>query len=92
MTREDGPFVARLARAAGARESRYAHLFSGMPESDRTFRDRRGGARLGGAWSAASVLERVDQLEASRRRAATGGGGAEERLTLGCSRPGRLRR
>jgi uncharacterized protein len=33
MTREDGPFVARLARAAGARESRYAHLFSGSIES-----------------------------------------------------------
>jgi uncharacterized protein YceH (UPF0502 family) len=33
MTREDGPFVARLARSAGARESRYAHLFSGSIES-----------------------------------------------------------
>jgi len=33
MTREDGPFVARLARAAGAREARYAHLFSGTIES-----------------------------------------------------------
>lgn len=33
MTREDGPFVARLGRAPGARESRYAHLFSGMIES-----------------------------------------------------------
>jgi uncharacterized protein YceH (UPF0502 family) len=33
MTREDGPFIARLARAAGARESRYAHLFSGLVES-----------------------------------------------------------
>src|SRR5580658_5612534 len=33
MTREDGPFIARLARAAGARESRYAHLFSGAIES-----------------------------------------------------------
>ncbi len=33
MTREDGPFVARLPRAAGARESRYAHLFSGNIES-----------------------------------------------------------
>ncbi len=33
MTREDGPFLARLARAAGARESRYAHLFSGIIES-----------------------------------------------------------
>ena len=33
MTREDGPFVARLERAAGTRESRHAHLFSGMIES-----------------------------------------------------------
>ena len=33
MAREDGPFIARLARAAGARESRYAHLFSGAIES-----------------------------------------------------------
>jgi uncharacterized protein YceH (UPF0502 family) len=33
MTREDGPFIARLPRAPGARESRYAHLFSGSIES-----------------------------------------------------------
>jgi hypothetical protein len=33
MAREDGPFIARLPRAAGARESRYAHLFSGSFES-----------------------------------------------------------
>lgn len=33
MTREDGPFIARLPRAPGARESRYAHLFSGAVES-----------------------------------------------------------
>jgi uncharacterized protein YceH (UPF0502 family) len=33
MEREDGPFIARLARAPGARESRYAHLFSGAIES-----------------------------------------------------------
>jgi uncharacterized protein YceH (UPF0502 family) len=33
MTREDGPFIARLPRAPGARESRYAHLFSGLIES-----------------------------------------------------------
>jgi uncharacterized protein len=33
MTREDGPFIARLPRAAGARESRYTHLFSGAIES-----------------------------------------------------------
>jgi uncharacterized protein len=29
MTREDGPFVARLPRSPGERESRYGHLFSG---------------------------------------------------------------
>lgn len=29
MEREDGPFVTRLPREAGKRESRYAHLFSG---------------------------------------------------------------
>jgi uncharacterized protein YceH (UPF0502 family) len=33
IAREDGPFVARLARAPGERESRYAHLFSGHIES-----------------------------------------------------------
>ena len=33
MEREDGPFIARLPRAPGARESRYAHLFSGNIES-----------------------------------------------------------
>jgi uncharacterized protein YceH (UPF0502 family) len=33
MQREDGPFIARLAKAPGSRESRYAHLFSGNIES-----------------------------------------------------------
>jgi len=33
LVREDGPFIARLPRAPGARESRYAHLFSGAIES-----------------------------------------------------------
>jgi len=32
-SREDGPFVRRLAREPGRRESRYAHLFSGEPAS-----------------------------------------------------------
>jgi len=31
MTRGDGPFLVRLERAAGEREARYAHLFSGEP-------------------------------------------------------------
>lgn len=30
--REDGPFVVKLPREFGRRESRYAHLFSGAPE------------------------------------------------------------
>jgi uncharacterized protein len=30
-SRDDGPFVMRLAREPGRRESRYAHLFSGEP-------------------------------------------------------------
>ena len=58
MTREDGPFIARLPRAAGARESRYAHLFSGNIESveesppDQAVAD------------APSLSERVNALEA----------------------------
>ncbi len=32
-SREDGPYVARLAREPGRRESRYAHLFSGAPDA-----------------------------------------------------------
>ena len=31
--RDDGPFVVRLAREPGKRESRYAHLFSGEVQS-----------------------------------------------------------
>ena len=33
--REDGPFVIRLAREPGRRDSRYAHLFSGPVEGDK---------------------------------------------------------
>src|SRR5271154_5959851 len=33
LSREEGPFIARLPRAPGARESRYAHLFCGPIES-----------------------------------------------------------
>ena len=36
MRREDGPFVVCLAREAGKRESRYAHLFSGEVEAARS--------------------------------------------------------
>lgn len=36
MTRPDGPFVARLAREPGRRESRYAHLFCGAVDTAQT--------------------------------------------------------
>jgi uncharacterized protein YceH (UPF0502 family) len=73
MVREDGPFIARLPRAPGARESRYAHLFSGAIESvdEPVVSDgsRAGGAGAGAATlsaatsSAATLSERVSRLE-----------------------------
>lgn len=61
MTRSDGPFVARLPRAAGARESRYAHLFSGHIESVTA------PAPLAHTPRGESLAERVAQLEESVR-------------------------
>jgi uncharacterized protein YceH (UPF0502 family) len=58
MVRQDGPFIARLARAAGARESRYAHLFSGMIESV-----EEPAAADNPATGAPSLSERVGRLE-----------------------------
>jgi len=59
--REDGPFVTRLAREPGRRDSRYAHLFSGAvagggaePESRRSGDPHEG---YGAAASAAAVAE-----------------------------------
>ena len=43
MRRDGGPYVARLAREPGKRESRYAHLFSGevlSPDSSQEVRSR----------------------------------------------------
>jgi uncharacterized protein YceH (UPF0502 family) len=61
MTREDGPFVARLARAAGARESRYAHLFSGSIESvEEPVAEE---SPPGATGSATTLGERVSRLE-----------------------------
>ena len=55
--REDGPFVIRLAREPGKRESRYQHLFSGAVEEQEVTFDTQG--------SIASELEtRVTVLEA----------------------------
>lgn len=56
--RRDGPFVVRLAREPGKRESRYAHLFSGeieaAPAPDNLSADP----------SAPERSERLDELEA----------------------------
>ncbi len=61
MSRADGPFIARLPRAAGARESRYAHLFSGTFESAPEAE-----APLGDSLAPASpsLAQRVGALEA----------------------------
>ena len=60
MSREEGPFAARLPRAAGSRESRYVHLFSGMvesaPEPEPT-------PDLSGAAQGPSLAARVSRLE-----------------------------
>jgi uncharacterized protein YceH (UPF0502 family) len=65
LTREDGPFIARLAKAPGARESRYAHLFSGAlvsaPEPEAVEPHDTGSAD---ASSAPTLSQRISALEA----------------------------
>jgi uncharacterized protein len=63
MEREDGPFVARLPRAPGERESRYAHLFFGAIESaPEPEEPMEAPAEASGA-GALSLARRVEQLE-----------------------------
>jgi uncharacterized protein YceH (UPF0502 family) len=59
--REDGPYVIRLAREPGKRESRYAHLFSGelAGAEDKEMR----GDAAGPAEGANTAGGRIDQLE-----------------------------
>jgi len=59
--REDGPFVTRLVREPGKRESRYAHLFSGAVAGAREGEDQEASADH--AESAHADGERMDQLE-----------------------------
>lgn len=54
--REDGPFVTRLAREPGKRESRYLHLFGGANEAAETVTDK---PQL----TAAAVEARIAALE-----------------------------
>jgi uncharacterized protein len=66
-SRADGPFVVRLAREPGRRESRYAHLFSGEVDWAPTAEAEavRGGKPPASAAEAEGSLEsRLDRLEA----------------------------
>ena len=66
--REDGPYVVRLAREPGRRDSRYAHLFSGSVEGAAEGIEQHVAAEAPGRCSAArgyrkSLQERSGQLE-----------------------------
>jgi uncharacterized protein YceH (UPF0502 family) len=79
MTRPEGPFVVRLAREPGRRESRYMHLFSGPVEADVQPRAH-DVTPAGAADEHGSLAARVAALEAEvaelrRELAALRGGG-----------------
>jgi uncharacterized protein YceH (UPF0502 family) len=84
MAREDGPFIARLARAAGARESRYAHLFSGSIESV-----EESAAPVDMAPGAGGLSQRVSQLEEWVQQLRVEVGELTAALKSGIDRPGR---
>jgi uncharacterized protein YceH (UPF0502 family) len=65
-TREDGPFVARLPREAGRRDSRYAHLFSG-PVTEAS-PDEQPASPAASATSAPPAPSRLDRLEEEVRQ------------------------
>lgn len=62
MTRPDGPFVAKLAREPGRRESRYMHLFSGDAPPVVESASEPARAVTGGG---SSTAERIAALEAT---------------------------
>jgi uncharacterized protein YceH (UPF0502 family) len=69
-TREDGPFVVRLAREPGRRDSRYAHLFSGpvSEEVDHSPMAQVSAPSAAPSASTASSPSRIDRLEAEVRQ------------------------
>ena len=79
--REDGPFVQRLAREPGKRESRYAHLFSG--ELGGTAESEPRESRVGHAEGARSAGERLDRLELRLAELETEVAELKRRLTAG---------
>jgi uncharacterized protein YceH (UPF0502 family) len=84
MAREDGPFIARLPRAAGARDSRYAHLFSGHLESAQEPEPAEEPAA-----GAPTLSQRVAQLEELVQRLRTAIDVLTDALKSGDSRPAR---
>jgi uncharacterized protein YceH (UPF0502 family) len=85
MTRPDGPFVAKLQREPGRRESRYMHLFSGeAPPAEAALPAERT-APVPVSGDTAALAARVESLEAAVAalrgevdvlRARLGGGGS----------------
>jgi uncharacterized protein YceH (UPF0502 family) len=61
MTRPDGPFVAKLAREPGRRESRYMHLFSGEAPPESAWMSE---PAVEGTRATASIAERIALLDA----------------------------
>jgi len=67
MEREDGPFIARLPRAAGSRESRYAHLFSGIIESAPEPAESQDAEEAGAGATLSQRVARLEELIADMR-------------------------
>ena len=64
MAKEDGPFVVKLSREPGKRESRYAHLFSGdVPTAEAPRPAVAPSAAPSTAPSKDAVIERLEDLE-----------------------------
>lgn len=69
MTRDDGPFVARLPREAGRRESRYVHLFCGeVPVSAQATETAPDAAAMRGLAADDDRLGRIEGMIAELRR------------------------
>ena len=65
MTRPDGPFVAKLAREPGRRESRYMHLFSGEAPPYVEDEPRPSRSAPASAAGVSAAEERISALEAA---------------------------
>jgi uncharacterized protein YceH (UPF0502 family) len=61
--REDGPFVARLAREPGRRESRYVHLFGNEPVAAAETEDQTETSEQGPTEHSIELAQRVAALE-----------------------------